>query len=1615
MKRMCFPLGTVVSLSIFSSLALGYSGGSGMPDSPYEIATPADLIQLGDTPDDYAKYFKLTANIDLAEQGPMADGSFSQAVIARDTDYLSPGVYQGPAFTGYFNGNGFKILNLIIDTQGQDYSYLGLFGSLGAGSVVENLGLENVQIICGWNSEYIGGLCGRSDGRIAGCSVENADVIGKYYVGGLCGHNETGTIANSFSTGLVRGQSTTGGLVGGNGEYAISEGVIQCSFSTATIIFKTGSSYKVGGLCGENWGTVSQSYATGAVTGQYYFGGLCGGNYGTIVDCYASGGVEGDYSGGGLCGQNDRGKIIRCYSVGMVSVTNYPGGLCGSAYTDGTYGNHGVTYEDLHNFWDVESSGTGASTMGTGISHAQMLAQSTFADAGWDFSKYDGNPAVWKWVPTLSVPLILDWQPVVNEYSGGDGSEQTPWQIASVEDLILMSSSPDDWDKNFKLINDIDLAGYVFDKAVIAPDADGSDWDFQGTPFIGSFDGQGHTIRNLTIYNSDGGDYLGLFGHTQDANIGSVILKDLLIDTVGNDSIHIGGLIGKQLRGLTKDCSVSGTIHAGIYDAYGTQNAWKVGGLIGHCEADYWEFPAVVRCSSSVEVHGTIYVGGLAGTQSNCTFRECYSSGSAEAEQYVGGLVGMGFGRIERCFTTASVRGYYAGSYLGGLAGFQGGVISDSYARSAIWLHSGSSQAGGFVGSGFGIDRCYSASTITLRDFVMDNIGDFVGQPQGVVSFSFFDNDISGWEDDASGATGLTTAEMKTIQPFSGAGWDFDPEIVDGTPAIWQISGVNYPSLVWFIPDQGSYSGGEGTPEDPFKIATVDDLMHMSATPTDWDKYFILVADLNLVETPFDKAPIAPDTDDVNDEFQGTPFSGTFEGNGHIINNLSIHNSVGSDFLGLFGYLNSATIRNLHLGNVHVVGDGLMSSNIGALAGSIFSSQLIGCSSSGFVAGDLFEWTSSSNIGGLVGYAQTDSDSTMVSFEDCASEVDVEGATFVGGFVGLQGSCGIIGCQARGSVTGWQSVGGLVGMTLSGSIDQCSSDAAVLAIDSNNYAGGLVGLFFGTLTDSYADGLLILGNDRSYSGGLVGHNYGSISRCYSACTVQRQISGSNLGGLVGSNSGFVSDSFWDIDQSGLSVSAAGTGLSTLDMMLLSTYTAAGWDFDPVSIDGTPVVWKIQDGVEYPRLAGSKYGTGNGSVGNPYTIDSVEEFILLSNSPEDWDKSFVLTADLDLSGSIFDRAVIAPDNVPSSEVTSFDGTRFTGSFNGNGHTISNLTIRTENGGDYLGLFGCIQNSAIKNLRMENVSITAFGKSSTIGAVAGQTINSQLSLCVVSGSITAGEVSAATTIKNVGGLVGYQLYGLVESCASRVNISSGDEGFLLGGIVGWLTEGTIRHAFAAGTIEGGLKTQHVGGLAGQVSVIVGDVNPAIIENSCAHGSIVVGQNSSSLGGLVGSLYIPCEIRNSYSAVRLSYTGIFGVSFGGLAGYAGGPVVNCFWDKQINRMGIDGDIGLTTAEMMQKATFASVGWDFDEKSIDGDPADWRIREGEDYPRLVWQPILPGDIAGDPNVDLPDLIAVTDEWMQSCSGCPADVNGDGSVNLEDISVIGCYWLTTGWTTPGK
>ncbi|MHC4074820.1 MAG: fibronectin type III domain-containing protein [Planctomycetota bacterium] len=182
--------------------------------------------------------------------------TYTTALIAPDTDNTTSG-FQGTKFTGVFDGAGFKVTNLIIDTAGADNDYLGLFGYTDSTGTVNNLGLEDVNITGGDYSTRLGGLAGSNSGTISNCFSTGSVIGGDYswYLGGLVGYNY-GTISDCFST---------ASLTSGN------------------------SSFYLGGLAGTNSGTISDCFSTGSVIGgdySWYLGGLVGANSGIISDCF---------------------------------------------------------------------------------------------------------------------------------------------------------------------------------------------------------------------------------------------------------------------------------------------------------------------------------------------------------------------------------------------------------------------------------------------------------------------------------------------------------------------------------------------------------------------------------------------------------------------------------------------------------------------------------------------------------------------------------------------------------------------------------------------------------------------------------------------------------------------------------------------------------------------------------------------------------------------------------------------------------------------------------------------------------------------------------------------------------------------------------------------------------------------------------------------------------------------------------------------------------------------------------------------------------------------------------------------------------------------------------
>jgi len=340
-------------------------------------------------------------------------------------------------------------------------------------------------------------------------------------------------------------------------------------------------------------------------------------------------------------------------------------------------------------------------------------------------------------------------------------------------------------------------------------------------------------------------------------------------------------------------------------------------------------------------------------------------------------------------------------------------------------------------------------------------------------------------------------------------------------------------------------------------------------------------------------------------------------------------------------------------------------------------------------------------------------------------------------------------------------------------------------------------------------------------------------------------------------------------------------------------------------------------------AAAEFAAGTGMPNDPYQIAMAEQLISIGSDPNLLDKHFILVNDIDLDpnlpgGRVFNKAVIAPD---SDRENKLPQSVFTGSFDGKGHKINNLTIRGK--ADYLGLFGGIWKGHVLNLGMENVSIFVMNASSYHGCIAGLN-NGRIANCYAKGTVTASK-----SCQLIGGLVGQNhLEGIIINCRAAVNLSPGDKCQSLGGLVG-TNSGTISNCYASAHVLVEHETIGLGGLVGFCA--------RRITNCYTTGSISVGDGSLAIGGLAG--FSGGSIKNCYAACRV-FAGQNATDLGGLVGQNWGYTGNCYFLSPSDGGGPDNGVGssLTDEQMKRQANY--VDWDFKEV--------WTICDGKDYPSL-------------------------------------------------------------------
>ena len=183
--------------------------------------------------------------------------------------------------------------------------------------------------------------------------------------------------------------------------------------------------------------------------------------------------------------------------------------------------------------------------------------------------------------------------------------------------------------------------------------------DYQN-PYTGTFDGNNHTIRGLTVTGSN--EYAGLFGYIgKDGTVKNVKLEDVQI-TSDNHYANVGGVAGNSW-GTIENCSVSGSVSGTTF----------AGGVVG----SQWG-GSITGCNSSATVKGVIFAGGIAGeTNSGASLTGCYATDDVTVENdgtnnsHAGGVVGYnGGGTLTACYATGRVTGSGSGTiYVGGVTG----------------------------------------------------------------------------------------------------------------------------------------------------------------------------------------------------------------------------------------------------------------------------------------------------------------------------------------------------------------------------------------------------------------------------------------------------------------------------------------------------------------------------------------------------------------------------------------------------------------------------------------------------------------------------------------------------------------------------------------------------------------------------------------------------------------------------------------------------------------------------------------------------------------------------------------------------------------------------------
>ena len=681
----------------------------------------------------------------------------------------------------------------------------------------------------------------------------------------------------------------------------------------------------------------------------------------------------------------------------------------------------------------------------------------------------------------------------------------------------------------------------------------------------------------------------------------------------------------------------------------------------------------------------------------------------------------------------------------------------------------------------------------------------------------------------------------------------------------------------------------------------------------------------------------------------GNSYTGTFDGSGKTISNLYI--KAEKQEVGLFGYTQESTIKNLTIDNASVtntanytgilVGDAGYKSTLQNIMISTKCQVIGGNDYTGGIAGILDGNASNcvnyatvqgkEDVGGLFGRY----DRTGNSITSCANYGNVTATSKnAGGLVGYFSSGTIQDCANYGDVKGTDRVAGMAGFVGGGKIQNVFSYGNVSATNSTQFIGMAFGYSYKGTTEgmvAYYSGAKLTVNNQEItvkafgSGNLsednaTGFTETQLRSGVVAYLLQRNASseakwGQNLANdgdiypVIGSEHQVYADDVTLNCKTNEVVTGSFTNNTTSSAIRYqhgqtshhaatdATCTEAGtkeyWQcLDCLRAYSDDQLTKELTDVTKPALGHTNNEDGYCKRCQHYVAvkPSLESGVYLIAKPYHlaWFRDYV-------NGTIVDDGEAAGTTHPSAsakltadinlknychaaedgkELLSWlpignDNIRWNGNMDGQGHTISNLYIKTAQ--NYVGLFGFTRGATIQNLtfdyaKVENVSTTNT-KTYYTGILAGYAYASTNSPAHIKGIKTT-ENCTVIGQENTGGIVGSAKINL-ENCE---NLSSVKGTGSVGGIAGSSYERNIKRCTNYGTVENDGSGENIGG-------IIGYAYRTSIEDCANYGKIT--STGWFTGGMVGQTLANSSIQNVFSYGDVTNTNTSGIIIGHVGG--------------------------------------------------------------------------------------------------------------------------------------